>query len=151
MGCSVNEKLMIDHLDSNLYYQGRVSQDLDKGTHFYWPGTSVSINFEATDIYAELKDETGNNYYQVILDGIPTQVIKPSTKKQRYLLASGLKPGSHHLQLFRKTEYPTGKTTFYNFSLSQRCQTASKRHAQEIKNRVLWRFYHRWPCLRRPS
>ena len=118
-GCSVKNKLIINNTDSRISYEGRIDQNNKFGTAMYWPGTSISIDFEGEEIYAMLDDEKGENFYNIIIDNKVVNVLKPNSKKQRYLLAKGLSKGKHHLQLYRKTEFTSGKTQFYNFIIKR--------------------------------
>jgi hypothetical protein len=95
---------------------GRVEQD-DSAKIFYWSGTATTMNFDGTNVSATLKDETGNNYFNVILDDSVIAILKPDTIKKSYLLAENLPTGKHSIRLFKRTEFAHGKTWFYGFGL----------------------------------
>ncbi|RYF49408.1 MAG: electron transporter RnfD, partial [Cytophagaceae bacterium] len=73
------------------------------------------MNFKGTSAKATLKDERGENYFNVIIDGKVSSVLLLAKGKQEYTLASGLKPGAHTLELFKRTEWAMGKTWLYSF------------------------------------
>ena len=83
-----------------------------------WAGSEMALRFTGTAVNVKLK-EAGNNYYQVVLDGAPTTVIKPTKTESLYAAATDLKPGEHTLQVIKRTEPSQGKTQFLGFELSQ--------------------------------
>lgn len=139
-GCSAKRELVVKDTEKGVAYEGRTQQNLEGGTELYWPGSSVSITFEGSEISAVLQDDKGENYYNVILDKEVIKVLQPSANKEKYLLASGLSKGKHHIQLFKKTEFTSGKTTFYNFVLDNKgkvlSQQPKKRHIEFYGNSI---------------
>jgi Carbohydrate esterase 2 N-terminal len=125
LGCSVKQDVVVNHTNPKIYYQGRIVQNKETGTELFWPGTSITIEFEGTEIYALLQDEKGENFYNVIVDNKVVKVLNPNSKKEKYPLATGLSQGKHVLQLFRKTEFTNGKTTFFNFSIHKNAKLLS--------------------------
>jgi len=101
-----------------LNYSGRINLNADSAL-FYWPGTSVSINFKGTGLSAILKSTKEPSYYYVIIDDSVTKKIEISSEspKTSYLLASGLSPKEHHVQLFKLTNN-TSVNQFYGFELA---------------------------------
>jgi hypothetical protein len=105
-----------DHLagssDTRIQYMGRV---IERGssTELSWTATTVTVAFDGTGMQALLKDQRGDNYYDVIVDGRLTTVLHPDNIKRLYTLAAGLPPGRHSLELFKRTEWAMGKTWFY--------------------------------------
>jgi len=113
--CSSQKELVVKHNNPNISYEGRVAIDTKNGTSLYWPGTVVQIDFEGSEIYAELEDEKGENYFTVIIDGKEASVINTSAGKKTYMLATGLSAGSHRVALFKRTEFSHGETNFHKF------------------------------------
>lgn len=64
-----------------------------------------------------LKDASGDNYYNIILDNDSTFILRPNTTKQYYELASNLPEGKHSIEIFRRTEWNRGKQVFMASSL----------------------------------
>lgn len=118
--------------DENLDYQGRIIYQPDAAI-FSWPGTSVTIQFEGTDISATLQDLDTANYYNVIVDNQVIATINTDTIKKCYSLASGLNKGKHELQLFKRTEWDKGKTKFYSFELNNGGKILPKMEAKKRK------------------
>lgn len=108
---------LVAFTDDRIEYMGRVEMAKPNAAELYWSGTSVKANFEGTSIKALLKDERGENYYNVIIDGDSISLLHPDTSTTYYTLATGLPEGKHTVELFKRTEYDRGKTQFYGFQL----------------------------------
>jgi hypothetical protein len=91
----------------------------DEAAELAWSASSVKINFKGTSVKATLKDEHGNDYWNVILDGKVVNVIKPDSFLKQYTLVSNLLDTEHSLELFKRTEWAMGKTWFYEFELGK--------------------------------
>lgn len=107
----------VPNTSQQIHYMGRIVQS-DSISTFYWSGTSAQINFEGTSVKALMQDENGDNYYNVIIDQDSVIILRTTAEKKLYTLAKNLKPGKHSIKLFRRTEYPLGKTDFYGFELN---------------------------------
>ncbi|HVU54159.1 MAG TPA: SGNH/GDSL hydrolase family protein [Puia sp.] len=106
---------VIRYSDPRIQYMGRIVTK-DSSAELSWTATTVSIAFDGTGIRALLKDEEGDNYYNVIVDGKVTTVLHLDKGKSLYTLASGLPAGHHNLELFKRTEWDKGKTWFYGLA-----------------------------------
>jgi lysophospholipase L1-like esterase len=102
--------------DPHIHYMGRVIQT-DSATQLSWSATTVAINFKGTGVKVKMKDERGENFYNVVIDGKVTSKLHPDSTIQSYTLATGLAKGNHTLQLFKRTEWAMGKTWLYHFEL----------------------------------
>jgi hypothetical protein len=116
---SYTQKILtsIDAHNKHIKYEGRISMNNPGIAEMYWPGSSCKIKFKGTEVKAILKDERGDNYYNVIIDEGNIQVLKLDTAKTAYTLASHLKEGEHTVELFRRTGWVNGITWFYGFQL----------------------------------
>jgi hypothetical protein len=103
---------------SDITYEGRILYKTDAAV-LNWPGNSVTIQFEGTNVRAILKDLDTANYYNVILDNTVISKFHTDTSKHSYTLASNLTPGKHLVQLFKRTEWDKGKTLFYGFEIPE--------------------------------
>jgi len=103
----------------NLTYSGRIEKVDNQYAKFYWPGSSVTINFKGPEIKATLKNGNENTYFYVLVDGNEKDAkkIKADTIESTILLASGLKNTNHTVQLF-KLSNNTSYTFFYGFELA---------------------------------
>ena len=94
----------------DLSYEGRIVYQTE-AAELSWPGTNVSMRFNGTGISAVLQDMDTANYYNVIIDGEVVSKIHTDTLKKSYTLASGLKEGTHTVQLFKRTEWDKGNVS----------------------------------------
>lgn len=106
----------IKHNDERIKITGRTGLK-DSLTELYWSGSSIKVNFTGNGIAATFSDQRGDNYYNILIDGKLTQVLKLETAKTSYILAQGLKDTVHHLEIFKRTEWDRGITSFYGFGL----------------------------------
>ncbi|MEP4534423.1 MAG: SGNH/GDSL hydrolase family protein [Cyclobacteriaceae bacterium] len=118
MSCQESKKLVVDSSDPSIAYASRIELDNENGVDLYWSGASVKITYEGEAVYAWLQDESGDNYFNVVLDGDSTRIIQPGTTKTRYLLADHQSEGRHSVELFKRTEWDKGKTTFFAFEIA---------------------------------
>lgn len=114
LSCRTQE--IIKSNDPHIHYMGRINFK-DDAAELSWPGSSATINFTGTGVKAVLQDQSGNNYFKVIVDGTPLPDIQLDSVKRTYTLVSGLPAGKHQLELFKRTEWTFGKTQLYQFEL----------------------------------
>ncbi len=116
-GCKTTAETFIPFNSTSIMYEGRIDTASSERAELYWSGTTITLNFEGTGISAKMKEERGDNYYNVIVDGELSGMIRPDTVAALYELASGLAEGKHTIQLFKRTEYDRGYSWFYGFDL----------------------------------
>ncbi len=126
ISCSSENEIFINSSNPDIEYWGRINTSSDEGAALYWSGTSIKVNFEGESIKALLKDESGDNYFNIIIDNDSIVVVKPDTTKQFYQLASKLPKGKHSIEIFKRTEWDRGKTNFYGFKLSKKSKILPK-------------------------
>ena len=78
MACKQTTELIIPFSNSEIEYSGRIDFSKEEAANIYWSGSSVKINFEGTSIQALLKDESGDNYYNVIIDNDSIFILRPT-------------------------------------------------------------------------
>jgi hypothetical protein len=113
-----NAQTALKSNDSRIHYMGRVAST-DEKTTIQWSGTSAKLNFKGTGIKVVLNDETGNNWFNVIVDGKVTKIFRPEKDTKEYVLASGLSNIDHSVELFKRTEAENGKTWLQQFVLDK--------------------------------
>lgn len=89
--------------DSHIRYVGRFDLRDPAGPRCSWPASEVQVAFRGTDIRATIRD-SGQDRFQVVVDGAPTQVLKLEHGDVRYDVATGLPPGPHIVELIKRTE-----------------------------------------------
>ncbi len=116
-GCNRKSDQFVHYSNLQIGYSGRIDTTRTEGADLYWSGSSVSINFEGSSIEALMEDETGDNYYNVIIDGQVVSTFRPSVIRRYHLLVPKLDKGRHTIEVFKRTEWDRGKTTFYGFRI----------------------------------
>ena len=106
------QNTVIPFNDARIHYMGRIAMT-DSAAQLFWTATTVSIRFDGTGVDALLKDERGDNYYTVVIDGKPVSTLHLDSSKRVYNLVAGVEPGQHTLELFKRTEWAMGKTWLY--------------------------------------
>ena len=96
--CSNENELFIPYSNAEIEYWGRIDSTSVDAAQLSWSGTFIKMNFEGESIQALLKDETGNNYYNVIIDNDSVSILRPGTTKQYYEVASNLSKGKHSIE-----------------------------------------------------
>lgn len=117
--CKNENEIFINYKHPEINYQGRIDTSSINAAELFWSGSSVKINFEGESIKALLKDETGDNYYNVIIDDKDITILNPDTIKKPYVLATNLSKGKHSIEIFKRTEFTRGKTIFYGFQIGE--------------------------------
>lgn len=125
-GCSNNKEIFISFSNPEIEYQGRIDTSNIDAAELYWSGSSIKINFEGESIKALLKDETGDNFYNIIVDEKDITILNPDTTMKSYQLASNLSKGHHSIEIFKRTEFARGKTIFYGFQISENDKILAK-------------------------
>ncbi len=101
-------------------YTGRIDFSNPLAPRFSYSGVSIRAAFSGTGISAILDDDTGENYYNVLIDGEVLNVLHVTQGRQEYVLGEGLENTTHEVELFKRTELTFGKTTFHGFVLPAR-------------------------------
>jgi len=126
IACSSQKELVIPYSNSAIEYWGRIDTTSAKAAGLYWSGTSIKLNFKGNSIEALLQDETGDNYYNVIIDQDKLHLLRPDTTKQYYALASNLSKGKHTVEIFKRTEWDRGKSLFSGFKIRNKAKVLPK-------------------------
>ena len=126
ISCSDKNELIVSASNAAIEYSGRTNRPSEESVRLNWPGSSIRINFEGASIAALLQDESGDNYYNVILDNDSLFILRPETTKQYHVLASNLSKGPHTIEIFRRTEWNKGSTNFYGFKINANAKLLAK-------------------------
>lgn len=115
LSCKQQQEVRIAFNDPQLAYDGRILYTKDAAI-LSWPGSAIHINFNGTGIKGEFSESDSANYYNVIVDGKILSTMHFDQERKTYTLATGLTNTAHQLQLFKRTEWDKGSTSFYSFS-----------------------------------
>ncbi len=114
----LQDTVLVSWNDPHIHAAGRINEQGPDHAVLYWPGTSLKIRFEGKKAEAGLKDERGDNYYEVSVDGRPPVRFRPDSMQRWYVLADSLPEGEHVLELFKQSEWTRGHTFFYGFRIT---------------------------------
>lgn len=124
------EPRFVDCTNPYIEFEGRIDSSRYNDVDLIWSGTTVRINFKGTSLSAVFKDQTGDNYYNIILDNDSIVLLKPDSTKKEYVLFSNLSDSKHSVEIFKRTEWDRGKTTFYGFILEPNSEILPKSAAK---------------------
>ncbi|WP_238987267.1 SGNH/GDSL hydrolase family protein [Confluentibacter flavum] len=120
--CNTDKAVFVTYNDPHIVYEGRIDTTKVNGAQLYWSGTSIKLNFHGASIAANMKDSDGDNYYNISIDNDIVGVIRPDTVQREYLLASGLSKKNHTVEIFKRTEWNRGNSTFQGFRINGRAK-----------------------------
>jgi hypothetical protein len=105
--------------DKNIRYVGRVDFSDPAAPRISWPASEIAANFTGSSLSIVLDDDTGSNYFNVIIDGKDASplILQAARGSKSYQVASGLAPGRHSFRLTKRTEGEEGATAFRGLEL----------------------------------
>ncbi len=103
--------------DSHIRYVGRFAED-STGPRCAWPASMIEIKFEGTDLQVRF-NEKGKDFWQVMVDGQPGEVLELKPGPNLYSAASGLPNKEHTVQLIKRTEFYQGTTQFLGLQANE--------------------------------
>ena len=107
----------VDPSNTNIQYTGRWNFDNPSEPWVAWQGSSIKIRFDGTRLAGDFDPGDGTEQFRVIIDGVPSdQRLYMDPERAEYVLAEGLSPGIHTVELFKETFYNTNLTV-YGFDL----------------------------------
>lgn len=101
-------------LEPAVHFVGRVDTSDPAGPRFAWSGTGVVASFSGTSVTLRL-DDTGSNQFTVVLDGELAPTLVTTAGPNDYVLATEIAPGTHRIEVYRRTEASFGPTQFLGF------------------------------------
>jgi hypothetical protein len=104
--------------DTLIRIVGRTTKTNDS-VGIYWSGTSIKFRVKGDEVKADLRDERGQNYFNLIIDGRFKDYIKLDSGRRVYTLVDSLSPGTHEVELIKRNEWDKGKTWFYGLILEE--------------------------------
>ena len=111
------QALEISPVDPIVRYVGRFDRNDPAGPRCTWSASSVAVTFTGDALSVKLRDK-GDNFWQIVLDGAPTGVLKLEAGEHVYPVASGLSAGTHTVELVKRTEFFAGATQVEGFQIA---------------------------------
>ncbi|HEX2395227.1 MAG TPA: SGNH/GDSL hydrolase family protein [Bacteroidales bacterium] len=85
---------------------------------FMHSGNAIRARFSGTSVTLKLEDEKLTNFFNVIIDN-KQFVIRANRSDNTYVLAENLKNTVHTVEIFRRTEWHGGNSTFLGFEFNE--------------------------------
>ncbi|WP_434426759.1 SGNH/GDSL hydrolase family protein [Nannocystis pusilla] len=99
-----------------IHYVGRHDDSDPSAIRMSWSGVGAVVRFDGTDLHVSLDDN--GRWFTVVVDGAVQPPLNTQPGAQTYPLATGLAPGEHTVELYRRTEGSFGVTTVLGFDLT---------------------------------
>lgn len=99
-------------------FVGRFDDRDPAGPKCGWPGCRIVASFEGTAVTVHLDEEPGPDgpsEWDVAIDGEWKPKLVMQLGPHDYDVATGLAPGKHRVELYKRTESQTGVTRFFGF------------------------------------
>ncbi|MGC9260867.1 MAG: SGNH/GDSL hydrolase family protein [Phycisphaerae bacterium] len=113
-----NLPVVVAPYDPHIVYIGRFDKSNPQGPLCQWSASAALIRFHGTAINVEINDP-GQDRFQVIVDGKPTEVIVPLAGRLLYNAANKLPLADHTVEIFKRTEAFFGTAQFLGFRLNK--------------------------------
>lgn len=98
-----------------IHWVGRIDDGDPTRTRFGWSGAGLVVRFDGTGVSVRLDDAA--RYFTVVVDGVVGPTLATSAGEQDYVLATGLAPGEHTVELYRRTEGSFGPSSVISVDL----------------------------------
>lgn len=121
--------------DPRIVYVGRF--DFRAGATCQWSASEVRLKVKGITLTASIV-EKGDDRWQVVVDGRPTEVVAPTAGQSGYTINLG-SAMVHDVQFVKRTEAFVGTTTFQNFSAPGGAilkATPAKRHLEFVGDSI---------------
>jgi hypothetical protein len=121
----------ISPADSRIVYVGRFDQRDPAAPACQWPASEVRLRVRGPELRTTI-EEKGNDYWQVVVDGAPTQVIAPKAGTDTYTISLGTDK-VHDVRLVKRTEAFVGTTRFRGFEVPNGTLERAKRARRHLE------------------
>lgn len=111
-GCNATQVVTIAPTDANIQYHGRWNFNNPSVPWVYWQGSCIIVNFNGTGISLDIEAESNTEQYRIVIDGTPQPNRLYVTGRETKVLAAGLTPGIHTVQVMKETW--EGKKTYFH-------------------------------------
>ena len=83
-----------------------------------WVNSAVFLAFKGTSIHMTAEDSTGQDYIEIVVDGVARNWMNLKKGVHEYVIEQGLPDGEHTLEIQKRTGILTGTIKFHGFSLT---------------------------------
>jgi hypothetical protein len=118
--------------NKNILLVGRFDLSDKASPVFMYSGSTIRTIFSGTSVEVVLKDDSLRNMFNVLIDD-SLFVFTASNPDGTYLLAENLENKKHSLEIYRRTEWHGGNTTFKGLNLER----GGKLYKPQLKPRMV--------------
>jgi lysophospholipase L1-like esterase len=94
--------------EPGIHWVGRYDDTDPAAVRMGWSGVGLVVRFDGTGATVRMDDQS--QYFTVVVDGEVQPPLATSGGTQDYVVAAGLPPGEHTVELYRRTEGSFGPT-----------------------------------------
>lgn len=98
-----------------------------------WVNSAVFLTFEGEEIWMRAEDSDGEDYLEIILDGVARNWIGLEKGVRDYRIETEVPEGVHTLEIQKRTELLMGRVTFLDFYLPKGGKFLEPPGAHELK------------------
>lgn len=102
--------IVIPCFSPKLSILGRHQVTTGQSLAFALPGVTIRFRTNSRNIYAHIQDSSGNNFFNIIIDGELSAIINPAGTKT--CIAENLDGQWHRVEIFKRTESNVGLCSF---------------------------------------
>jgi hypothetical protein len=108
--------------DTRYRYEGRFDLADPAAPVTIWSGSRISVDFEGPGLALSFGQATGQNFFNVSVDGVTEIAAVPAGEARRYVWPRPLAPGRHHVEIFKRSEADAGHVAFRGIELAAGAQ-----------------------------
>ncbi len=124
--------------DPRLFYEGRIDFSSAASPVIVWAGSRISLDFDGALLALRFGAATGQNFFNVQVDGVNEIVAVRAGGAQRIEVPVPTAPVRHRLLVFKRSEASTGQVRFEGVELAAGAQA---RAPEPPKYRVRFEFF----------
>lgn len=98
--------------EPGIHWVGRYDDTDPAAVRMGWSGVGLVARFDGTGMTVQMNDQS--QYFTVVVDGVVQPPLATVGGPQDYAVASGLPPGEHTVELYRRTEGSFGPTVVHD-------------------------------------
>ncbi|MDF3055888.1 MAG: acetylxylan esterase [Rariglobus sp.] len=110
------QAIEIPPTDPLVRYVGRFDHTAAAGPRCAWSASTVALTITGGSLSVRF-NETGKDFWQIVVNGQPTGVLELKPGEQVYPVVSDLPAGRHRVELVKRTEATIGVTQVLGFQL----------------------------------
>jgi len=109
---------MLPSSDARFFWEGRFDRTDPGRPVIIWAGSRLGLDFEGGHLAVLFGEATGQNYFNISVDGKMAVVGVPAGPEYRFVWPHTLTPGKHRLELFKRSEADAGHVAIAGVELA---------------------------------